>query len=107
MSRTAHGGVAVAQPVKPMWASRASAMVRRIRRNGRRAEGLHNLADAARCRRPGAYMLGGECAVYYGDDLQKRVLVHRGEQLLRGAPMCHAHRVMKREAVHLDRGAFI
>ena len=27
-----------------------------------------------------AYMLNGECAVYYGNDLEKRVLVRQGEQ---------------------------
>jgi uncharacterized RmlC-like cupin family protein len=27
-----------------------------------------------------AYMLEGECAVYYGNELEKRVLVRQGEQ---------------------------
>ena len=39
-----------------------------------------------------AYMLEGECAVYYGDNLQKRVLVHQGEQCFVAADMPHAPR---------------
>jgi uncharacterized RmlC-like cupin family protein len=39
-----------------------------------------------------AYMLEGECAVYYGDTLQKRVLVRKGEQCFVDADMPHAPR---------------
>jgi uncharacterized RmlC-like cupin family protein len=39
-----------------------------------------------------AYMLEGECTVYYGDDLQKRVLVRKGEQSFVAADMPHAPR---------------
>src|SRR5262252_9848934 len=39
-----------------------------------------------------AYMLKGQCAVYYGDNLQKRVLVGRGEQCFVAADMPHAPR---------------
>ena len=39
-----------------------------------------------------AYMLEGECAVYYGDDLQKRVLVLQGEQCFVAADIPHAPR---------------
>ena len=39
-----------------------------------------------------AYMLEGECAVYYGETLQKRVLVRRGEQCFVAADMPHAPR---------------
>src|SRR5215471_5740464 len=39
-----------------------------------------------------AYMLEGECAVYYGNDLQKRVWVHQGEQCFVGADVPHAPR---------------
>ena len=39
-----------------------------------------------------AFMLEGECAVYYGDNLQKRVLVHQGEQCFVAADMPHAPR---------------
>ncbi len=39
-----------------------------------------------------AYMLEGECAVYYGDNLQKRVLVRQGEQCFVAAGMPHAPR---------------
>ncbi|MBV9568668.1 MAG: cupin domain-containing protein [Hyphomicrobiales bacterium] len=39
-----------------------------------------------------AYMLEGECAVYYGDNLQKRVLVHQGEQSFVAADVPHAPR---------------
>jgi len=39
-----------------------------------------------------AYMLEGECAVYYGDNLQNRVLVHQGEQCFVAADMPHAPR---------------
>jgi uncharacterized RmlC-like cupin family protein len=37
-----------------------------------------------------AYMLEGECYVYYGDDLQHRVLVKTGEQSFVPADMPHA-----------------
>lgn len=37
-----------------------------------------------------AYLLEGECAVYYGDSLQKRVLVRQGEQCFVAADMPHA-----------------
>jgi uncharacterized RmlC-like cupin family protein len=39
-----------------------------------------------------AYMLEGECAVYYGESLQKRVLVRRGEQCFVAADIPHAPR---------------
>ena len=39
-----------------------------------------------------AYMLEGECAVYYGEDLQKRILVHQGEHCFVAADMTHAPR---------------
>ena len=39
-----------------------------------------------------AYMLEGECAVYYGNDLQKRVWVHQGEQCFVGTDVPHAPR---------------
>jgi uncharacterized RmlC-like cupin family protein len=39
-----------------------------------------------------AYMLEGECAVYYGDNLQKRVSLHQGEQCFVAADMPHAPR---------------
>ena len=39
-----------------------------------------------------AYMLEGECAVYYGEDLLNRVLVHTGEQCFVAADVPHAPR---------------
>ena len=39
-----------------------------------------------------AYMLEGECAVYYGDHLEKRVLVKQGEQCFCDANIPHAPR---------------
>jgi uncharacterized RmlC-like cupin family protein len=39
-----------------------------------------------------AYMLEGECAVYYGDDLKDRVVVHQGEQCFVAADVPHAPR---------------
>lgn len=39
-----------------------------------------------------AYMLEGECAVYYGDNLEKRVLVRQGEQCFVSADVPHAPR---------------
>lgn len=39
-----------------------------------------------------AYMLEGECAVYYGENLQKRMLVRQGEQCFVAADMPHAPR---------------
>ena len=39
-----------------------------------------------------AYMLEGECAVYYGDNLHKRVLVQQGEHCFVAADMPHAPR---------------
>jgi uncharacterized RmlC-like cupin family protein len=39
-----------------------------------------------------AYMLQGECVVYYGDHLEKRVLVHEGEQCFCDANIPHAPR---------------
>ncbi len=39
-----------------------------------------------------AFMLDGECTVYYGDDLQKRVLVRQGEQCFVDADVPHAPR---------------
>src|SRR5262249_2262907 len=37
-----------------------------------------------------AYMLEGECAVYWGDNLQHRVILHQGEQCFVAADMPHA-----------------
>jgi uncharacterized RmlC-like cupin family protein len=39
-----------------------------------------------------AYMLEGECAVYYGDNLQERALVQQGEQCFVAADIPHAPR---------------
>jgi uncharacterized RmlC-like cupin family protein len=39
-----------------------------------------------------AFMLEGECTVYYGDDLQKQVLVRKGEQCFVAADIPHAPR---------------
>ena len=39
-----------------------------------------------------AFMLEGECTVYYGDDLQKQVLVRKGEQCFVAADLPHAPR---------------
>ena len=39
-----------------------------------------------------AYMLEGECAVYYGENLQKRVPVRQGEQCFVAADVPHAPR---------------
>lgn len=39
-----------------------------------------------------AYLLEGECAVYYGDDLQNRVIVGQGEQCFVAADIPHAPR---------------
>jgi uncharacterized RmlC-like cupin family protein len=39
-----------------------------------------------------AYMLEGECAVYYGDELDKRVLVRQGEQSFVAVDVPHAPR---------------
>ena len=39
-----------------------------------------------------AYMLEGECAVYYGDELEKRVWVQQGEQCFVDADVPHAPR---------------
>ena len=39
-----------------------------------------------------AYMLEGECAVYYGNDLEKRVWVQQGEQCFVDADVPHAPR---------------
>ncbi|HZT25394.1 MAG TPA: cupin domain-containing protein [Pseudolabrys sp.] len=39
-----------------------------------------------------AYMLEGDCAVYYGDQLQHRVVVRQGEQCFVPASMPHAPR---------------
>jgi uncharacterized RmlC-like cupin family protein len=39
-----------------------------------------------------AYMLAGECAVYYGAELEQRVLVRQGEQCFVPADMPHAPR---------------
>jgi uncharacterized RmlC-like cupin family protein len=39
-----------------------------------------------------AYMLQGECAVYYGDNLQSRVLVRQGEQCFVAADIPHTPR---------------
>jgi uncharacterized RmlC-like cupin family protein len=37
-----------------------------------------------------AYMLEGECAVYYGNDLEQRVLVHTGDQCFVPIDLAHA-----------------
>jgi uncharacterized RmlC-like cupin family protein len=37
-----------------------------------------------------AYMLDGDCAVYYGDDLEKRVEVHKGDTCFLGPDIPHA-----------------
>ena len=37
-----------------------------------------------------AYMLQGECAVYYGDQVERRVLVRAGEQIFVPADVPHA-----------------
>jgi uncharacterized RmlC-like cupin family protein len=37
-----------------------------------------------------AYMLVGECAVYYGDNLEHRVLVHTGDQAFVPVDLPHA-----------------
>ena len=39
-----------------------------------------------------AYMLEGECAVYYGDRLEKRLVVRQGEQCFCPADVPHAPR---------------
>lgn len=39
-----------------------------------------------------AYMLEGECAVYYGNELEKRVLVRQGEQSFVAVDIPHAPR---------------
>jgi uncharacterized RmlC-like cupin family protein len=39
-----------------------------------------------------AYVLDGECGVYYGNDLEKRVVVRQGEQRFVGADIPHAPR---------------
>ena len=37
-----------------------------------------------------AYLLDGECAVYYGDDLETRVEVHKGDTCFLGPDIPHA-----------------
>jgi uncharacterized RmlC-like cupin family protein len=37
-----------------------------------------------------AYLLNGECMVYYGDNLERRVLVHAGDQIFLPADVPHA-----------------
>jgi len=37
-----------------------------------------------------AYMLTGECAVYYGDNLERRVLAHAGDQVFIPVDVPHA-----------------
>ena len=37
-----------------------------------------------------AYLLPGECVVYYGDHLEQRVLVHAGDQIFIPADVPHA-----------------
>lgn len=39
-----------------------------------------------------AYLLDGECALYYGDELQERVLLRQGEQCFVDADVPHAPR---------------
>ena len=49
-----------------------------------------------------AYMLVGECAVYYGDNLEHRVLVHAGDRLSFQST-CRMRRATK--ATHRARGS--
>ena len=37
-----------------------------------------------------AYMLDGECAVYYGDDLERRIVARQGDQVFCPADVSHA-----------------
>jgi uncharacterized RmlC-like cupin family protein len=37
-----------------------------------------------------AYLLSGECMVYYGDSLEQQVLVHAGDQIFLPADVSHA-----------------
>ena len=37
-----------------------------------------------------AYMLDGECAVYYGDDLERRIVARQGDQVFGPADVSHA-----------------
>jgi uncharacterized RmlC-like cupin family protein len=37
-----------------------------------------------------AYLLEGECALYYGDELEKRIQFHQGEQAFVAADVPHA-----------------
>jgi len=103
MSRSGHDGVAVVKPGQTYvgkqgftYGSARSAetvgarkdcidvttMATRVLVNAHYPEGIETIA----------YMLEGECAVYYGSDLEKRVLVHQGEQCFVGADVPHAPR---------------
>ena len=48
-----------------------------------------------------AYMLTGECTVYYGDDLEQRVQVHTGDQVFVPVDLPHA------PPHHVDRCTFL
>ena len=54
-----------------------------------------------------AYMLVGECAVYYGDNLEHRVLVPCGRSGFRSSRHAACAVQRKRRTVHVDRGAFL
>jgi quercetin dioxygenase-like cupin family protein len=53
-----------------------------------------------------SYLLEGECAVYYGDNLQKRVLVP-GRPVFRRRRHAARSTEREREAVHMDRRPFV
>ena len=73
---------------------------RRIQGDRGRRKDLHERdADAARRARQGAlsrkietiaYLIEGECAVYYGDDLERRVVVNAGDHVFCPADVPHA-----------------
>ena len=54
-----------------------------------------------------AYMLEGECAVYYGDHLEKRVDVRAGRAVFLRRQHSARAAQRKRQALHLDRRAFL
>ena len=53
-----------------------------------------------------AYMLEGECAVYYGSELQRRVLVRQGEQAFVAIDVPHAPRIGQRSGWHCPLAGF-
>ena len=103
MSATPHDGVAVIKPGQTYVGKQGFTYAA-----GASAEtvGAHNVCMNILPMPPGAvakahyhkgietiaYMLEGECAVYYGDNLQKRVLVRQGEQSFVAADIPHAPR---------------